>query len=92
MFGLGWLFPTRVAAAKAWQLQDMVRASERDASPEVDERSVGVATIHSREDMVTLCSWQSAHHRQLVTISRGVWALVFLLWFTSAGLADHFGF
>jgi hypothetical protein len=82
-----WRFPTRAATYRALQLQRGVRSDEQEQlSLEfldfADERKVGQATIHTREDLVMLLSWQIDIHRQLVIVSRGVWvvALITALW------------
>ncbi len=77
--GLRWLFPTRTARAKAQQLQTAVMFSEAESTTFVDEETVGQAAIHTRQDLVLICRWQEEHHRQLVTISRGVWIMGFLI-------------
>lgn len=77
--GLRWLFPTRTATARARRLQDRVGASEVGSSTYVDDKAVGQATIHTRQDLVLMVQWQSEHHRQLVNISRGVWIMGFLI-------------
>jgi hypothetical protein len=77
-----WLSPTRAANHKAGKLQTSVRAGEFSSTTEVTEESIGIATIHGRQDLVLVYSLQVSIHEQLVKISRGVWvlALIAIYW------------
>ena len=72
------LFPTRDAIARAMDLQYRTRVSEGDSDTLVDDRAVSIATIHGRQDLVLIYSMLTDQHRQLVTISRGVWVLALI--------------
>lgn len=74
-FGFGWLWPTKVASAVAWQLQDRVIYGHPESVIPREAAEVETAIIHTRGDIVLLVSMQTSIHRQLVNISRGVWVL-----------------
>jgi hypothetical protein len=86
--GFAWLYPTTMARATAHQLQSEVRQAEYDQPP-VADWEVDRATVHGRQDIVLLVAWAEAHHRQLVTISRGVWIMGFLILVALSSLADR---
>jgi hypothetical protein len=69
----GLFYPTQRAGEKAATLQALVQDHELGSTTPINEHSLGIATIHARQDIVLLVAWQEAHHRQLVNISRGVW-------------------
>ena len=73
-----WLYPTKMAAARATELQRGVRWDEQESETIADRRAVAVATVHARQDLILVYSMECDIHRQLVKISRGVWALAAL--------------
>jgi hypothetical protein len=78
-WGLRWLFPTKTARSTASQILGLVRDRETDSTTPSDPETVGQAVIHTRQDLVLLVYWQEQQHRQLVTISRGVWIMGLLI-------------
>lgn len=72
-------FPTKKANAAASALQWTVIRDEYDSTTTASERDVAVATVHGRQDLVLIYSMLTDNHRQLVTVSRGVWVAVFFL-------------
>jgi hypothetical protein len=87
--GFGWLYPTTLARAKAAQLQSLVQGDEIESTSHVDDRTVGIAAIHGRQNIVLLVAWAEAHHRQLVTISRGVWIIGVLILLALNSIVEH---
>jgi hypothetical protein len=69
-------FPTRDAQRRAGALQLGSFNEAWESRTQADERAVAVATVHTRQDIVLIYSMLVDCHRQSVTISRGVWALV----------------
>lgn len=72
------LFPTQKAMQKAGELQYGAFSEGTESETLADERAVAVATVHTRQDLVLVYSMLTDCHRQLVTISRGVWVLAAL--------------
>ncbi len=73
------LFPTKAATAAAGESQVRVQFSESESTTDDSDQYVRQAVIHARQDMVLLYSMQVENHRQLVKISRGIWAIALIL-------------
>jgi len=76
------LFPTRKAMAAGIALKEAIADHETIqalSEPNYSADDLAVATVHSRQDIIGIYSMLVDSHRQLVTISRGVWAAVFVL-------------
>ena len=72
------LFPTKKAIASAGALQRLV-SPDSDSNFIASEDDAAIATVLGRKDLVLIYSMLTDSHRQLVTISRGVWLAVFVL-------------
>ena len=70
------LDPTGDAIKRATHLQMGSLNEGVESKTLADERAVAVATVHTRQDLILIYSMLVDCHRQAVTISRGVWALV----------------
>lgn len=68
--------PTDRAIRRAGALQFGSFSEGVESQTLADERAVAVATVHARQDLILIYSMVIDCHRQAVTISRGVWALV----------------
>lgn len=69
------LFPTQEATSRAdWVSRQTIKEWSDSDTPS-DEHTVGVATVHMRQDIVLIYSMLVDCHRQSVNISRGVWAV-----------------
>ena len=73
------LFPSKEALARAAALQRGSFNEANESSTDASPHAVAIATVHARQDIVLLVSLQLDLHRQLVTISRGVWLIAILL-------------
>lgn len=73
------LFPTKAASAAAGESQFRVQLAESRSTTDDSEQYVRQAVIHARQDLVLLYEMQIENHRQLVKISRGIWAIAILL-------------
>lgn len=70
------LFPTQEALKRAGNLSARAIGEAYETTTTADEREVAVSIVHGRQDQVGIYSLLTDCHRQAVTISRGVWALV----------------
>lgn len=78
------VFPTKVASAEAGEAQYRVRLAELESTTDDSDQYVRQAVIHARQDLVLLYEMQLENHRQLVKISRGIWAIAILLFIVLA--------
>lgn len=70
--------PTKRAIQRMGASAEHAFDNVMDDPSEHDVRAARTATVHIRQDLAGSLAMQAAIHSQLVTISRGVWALVLL--------------
>lgn len=80
-------FPTAAAIERAAELQRRVVIDEIKSDTDGDPERARIASIHARQDMILIVSLMQDQHRQMVNVSRGIWACAFLLLTISATLA-----
>lgn len=70
--------PSDAAWERAATVQRMGFDEASRSTTDTSRHSVAIATIHGRQDVAAILVMQYELHKQLVAISRGVWALVVL--------------
>lgn len=71
--------PTAKAMQFAASVANANRATEASRVGVYTDAQVQLATVHAREDIASIYVMQGENHKQLVAISRGVWALVMIV-------------
>ncbi len=77
-----WMFPTQAVFARCYRLSELaaMQTNRMDDSSfnDYSDKVVRASVVHARQDIGSYLTLFLGHHRQLVNISRGVWALVAL--------------
>jgi hypothetical protein len=83
------LGPTVRAWRRAGEQQQMAFNEGFTSPTSAEERDVAVAIVHTRQDVVLICSMLNSVHDQLVTISRGIWILCAIVVVMGAAALSH---